>query len=71
MLENLLIEKVKGVSYMNDKQINLLKQLYNVLIKLESECENDNQFNSKLSELNIFANSLDEVIAILDEKGVV
>lgn len=50
---------------MNSKQKELLKQLHSVLSEMEKEAVNDDEFNDKLAELNLFNYSLDDINATI------
>jgi hypothetical protein len=46
---------------MTDKQNELIKKLNNIITELAEEAEKDNNFNSGIAELEIFAMDLLEV----------
>ncbi|MFJ8528385.1 hypothetical protein [Bacillus sp. NPDC094106] len=50
---------------MTYKQIELLNQLNNILLALNEECLNDNEFNNLLAEMNGFNYSIDELVLII------
>ena len=51
-----------------EKQKQLLSELDNIIIKLAGECEEDNNFNSYLGNLDIFKNDLLEISCTIAEE---
>lgn len=49
---------------MNNNQITLLIELTSLLMKLDKECEKDQEFNHKLGSLNIFSKCINECFHI-------